>query len=412
MLSRRTLAAVLAGATAPAAATAQPAASGPRRVALYASLGEELVHYEVDVAAAALARRAAVTLPANVQYAVPHPSGQLLYVASSTGGGGTNPRHHLSAWRIERASGALAPHGGPVILPYRPINIAIDRDGTHVLIAFNDPSTLLVHAVAGDGSIGPLVTQPEIPAGIVYAHQVKVAPAGTGVIVCGRGNDATASKPEDLGSLTCLAYKDGVLEQAQRLVLPAGTGPRHLAFHPSRPWVYVAVERGNRLDTYKLEGDVLSGKPLFSHTSLAEAGRAVPSQRAGAIHVHPSGRFVYLTNRADGTVSEAGQAVLAGGENSIAVFAVDEATGEPKPIAHVDTGGIEARTFAIDSTGVLLVVANQKPVLVRGTGGPTSLPASLAVFRIGEDGKPVLARKHDIDAGTRPVFWCGMVEIT
>ena len=59
------------------------AQASANRVALYAAIGPELTHYDVDVEGAALSRRGTITLPANVHYAWPHRSGQYLYVASS-----------------------------------------------------------------------------------------------------------------------------------------------------------------------------------------------------------------------------------------------------------------------------------------------------------------------------------------
>jgi 6-phosphogluconolactonase (cycloisomerase 2 family) len=82
------------------------------RVALYASAGKQLVHFDLDAANAALVARTAVTLPENVQYAWPHPSRRALYVASSNGP--DNDRHFVTAFRIDSATGALAPAGDPV----------------------------------------------------------------------------------------------------------------------------------------------------------------------------------------------------------------------------------------------------------------------------------------------------------
>ena len=64
----------------------------------------------------------------------------------------------------------------------------------------------------------------------------------------------------------------------------------------------------------------------------------------GAIHVHPGGRFAYVSNRADGTVEHRGEQVFNGGENSIAVFALDPQSGEPRRIQNAPTQGIHART--------------------------------------------------------------------
>src|ERR1700738_5578260 len=112
MATRRTfLSPAAGGIAAPRLASAQHAS---RRVALYANVGADLTHYDVDVAGAELIRRETVTLPAGVQYAWPHVSRRYLYVATSSsapgyGGGGTE--HHVSAFSIGPASGALTPHG-------------------------------------------------------------------------------------------------------------------------------------------------------------------------------------------------------------------------------------------------------------------------------------------------------------
>src|SRR5437868_14660641 len=101
-------------------------ADGSNQVALYASVGPQLTHYAVDVEGAALERRATVTLPANIHYAWPHASGRHLYVASSDSasgiGGMVGTKHHVTAWRIDPASGALSPPGAPNALPSRPIH--------------------------------------------------------------------------------------------------------------------------------------------------------------------------------------------------------------------------------------------------------------------------------------------------
>ncbi len=118
---------------------------------LYASVGPELAYYEVDVDGATLARHGAVTLPANVHYAWPHTSRQYLYVASSNSasgiGGVVGDKHHVSAFRIDPASGALSPHGDPIALPTRPIHMTSDIPSQHLLVAFSNPSGLRVYRI-------------------------------------------------------------------------------------------------------------------------------------------------------------------------------------------------------------------------------------------------------------------------
>src|SRR5665213_3401251 len=99
------------------------------KIALYASIGNELTHYDIDVAGATLTRRGSVGLPANVQYVWPHAAQPFLYAATSdsaSGMGAAGANHHVSALRIDPASGALALHGAPIALPTRPIHMATD----------------------------------------------------------------------------------------------------------------------------------------------------------------------------------------------------------------------------------------------------------------------------------------------
>ena len=103
-------------------------------------------------------------------------------------------------------------------------------------------------------------------------------------------------------------------------------------------------------------------------------------QAAGTVHVHPNGRFVYAVNRASSTTEVDGKPVFAGGENTLAAYEIDPATGEPNLIQHIDTRGIHCRTFHIDPSGRLLVAAHIMALPVRDGGAIRTVPASLAVF--------------------------------
>ena len=141
----------------------------------------------------------------------------------------------------------------------------------------------------------------------------------------------------------------------------------------------------------------------------SRTGRA--RQAAGPIHVHPNGRFVYVANRAEQTENVDGVEVFKGGENSIAVFAIDQTTGEPRPIQHVDTQGIHPRTFHLDPSGRMMVVEHNLPVTVRDGSGMKTIAAGLSVFRVHDDGKLTFARKYDVDVGAHSMFWTGIVDL-
>jgi 6-phosphogluconolactonase len=187
--------------------------------------------------------------------------------------------------------------------------------------------------------------------------------------------------------------------------------PRHLEFHPSQPWVFVSLERQSKLQVYQMTRDgSLGAIPLFAKDSLADPARKTLRQNAGTIHVHPSGRFVYQANRS--AIPDAnGTPVDAGGENRIAVYAINQQTGEPTLIQSADTRGAEPRTFALDPSARILVAANQTALFAGSGTNAKMIPASLAVFRVRNDGTLDFVRKYDVDASTGSMFWMGIVPL-
>jgi 6-phosphogluconolactonase len=383
-------------------------AGSTNRVALYAAVGPELTHWEVDVEGAALTRRGAVTLPANIHYAWPHASGRFLYVASSDSasgvGGVVGTKHHVTAWQIDPASGALSPYGAPLPLPTRPIHMTLDIPSEHILVAFSNPSGLSVYRINPDGTPGAEVQQPEEVDPGIYGHQVRVSLDNKKVILVTRGHDAAAGKPEEPGALKVFDYSAGKLT-SEASVAPNGGygfGPRHLDFHPTNPWVYVSLERQNRLDMFAWHDTTLLGAPVYQKGTLAEPDNIRGRQVVGTVKVHPNGRIAYVANRA----STAPDGVFVGGENNLAVFAIDQSTGEPTLIQHIDTRGIHCRNFHIDPSGRLLVASHIMGLPLRDG---SLVPACLSVFRIGDDGRLDYVRKYDVETGDKQMFWMGMV---
>src|ERR1700704_6344649 len=214
MFSRRSLLSLIAGGiAAPRSAFAQEAST---KVARYANVGPDLTRYDVDVAGAELIRRETVTLPAGAQYAWPHASRRYLYVASSSsasGYGRAGTEHHVTAFSINPATGALSPHGAPIRLPTRPIHISTDIPSENILVAFNNPSAVRVYRIKQDFTPGEEVTQPRpIDAGI-FAHQVRTTPDNRLAILVTRGNEGTPTKAEDPGALKGFNDKAGVLRE-------------------------------------------------------------------------------------------------------------------------------------------------------------------------------------------------------
>ena len=92
-------------------------------------------------------------------------------------------------------------------------------------------------------------------------------------------------------------------------------------------------------------------------------------------------------------------------------FSINQDTGEPSLIQNVDTRGIHTRTFALDSSGKILVAANRMELPVREAKGVRTVPAGLAGFRVRDDGKLDSARKYDVAVGGRNMFCMGITAL-
>jgi 6-phosphogluconolactonase len=391
------------------AGTAQGQSSDPP-VFLYAAVGPELSTYAVSASNGSLSKTSSVTLPFAVQYVWPHPSTRFLYAAWSNGMQGD--RHGVTAYRVDTATGALVPHGQAIEIRHRPVHLTVDASAMHVLVAYNNPSGLSVHTLKPDGTLGSEVQQPAPLDGGIYAHQIRVHPSNKMVVMVTRGNGPAPNRPEDPGALKIYSYKDGILTNRQSIAPNGGIGyqPRHVDFHPTQPFMYLNLERQNQLQVYRtVDGESVEPKALFTKDTLDVQAASKPQQMTGAIHMHPNGRFIYISNRASGTTSVDGKAVWEGGENTIGVYAIDQKTGEPVRIQNVDSGGLHARTFTLDPVSGLLVAANQNAV-TKADG--TRVPASLAVFRIADDGKLGFLRKYDVETGQGGnLMWAGFLRL-
>jgi 6-phosphogluconolactonase len=419
MLNRREFGLGVAGAA--AFAGMAHAQNTQNTVPFYASVGPRLNLYALDAGAATLTPRGGITLPANVQYAWPHPSKKFLYVAASNGQPGSGPmgttgadRHHYAVALRVAADGSLTEHGPRRLLTVRPLHISTDHTGRFLLIAYNIPSHVTVHRLLPDGTIGEEVVQTGKPDFGIYAHQIRATPGNKTLTLCSRGNDAAHGKPEDPGHIEIFGFRDGQLSNLET-IKPGnsglGFGPRHLDFHPNGRFVYVSLERENSLAVFGLKPDgTLSAEPLFYKSALTDPdGKAKhPGQGVGPIHVHPSGHFVYQTNRGSGVVEMNGRKVSNGGENDVVVWAIDPATGEPNLIQRAPAHGFELRTFTMDPTSKVLIAASTTPMQM--PDGAT-VSAGLSVYRVATDGKLDFARKYDVDTAAGVQFWCGCLNM-
>ena len=157
------------------------------------------------------------------------------------------------------------------------------------------------------------------------------------------------------------------------------------------------------------EGDLMP-EPLFIKSSLGDPAHRIAAQAAGPIHIHPNGRFVYQGNRSGvgggvvpGIEEVAGKLVYSGGESNIAVYAINQETGEPTAIQHADIHAAHPRTFSLDAAAKLLVAGSLAPTAIRQDGKVVTIPAGLTVFKVGADGKLELRAVTVVAYGERSI---------
>ncbi|MEO8878115.1 MAG: beta-propeller fold lactonase family protein, partial [Polyangiaceae bacterium] len=128
-----------------------------------------------------------------------------------------------------------------------------------------------------------------------------------------------------------------------KIAVSAKTGPRHLAFHPGGAYAYLLNETASSISSLAFSSTTGLLAEIETQSTLP-VGYAGPKNTAAEVWVHPSGKFVYASNR---------------GDDSIAVFSVDIATGKLTAKSHTKTGGAMPRSITIDPTGAFLYSANQ-----------------------------------------------------
>ena len=239
---------------------ARSLASGTN-IAVYGSEGPILRQYTLDLSTGQLAAGSSVSFPAGVQYAAVARKADHLYVSA-----GNQPLNsQLFAFDIAPGSGALSPRGAPLAPSGgRSINLSVNHQGTHLALAHSSANRAAIVELAADGSMVGEVPQTGATATGPFPHQAKFDQAGQNLIVPGlalNGGD---------GTLTVFRFGEGQLTHAQTVTLAPGLGARHVEFDHSGRFVYLTVERGNRLHTYRFADGLLSATPIFDRTTLAD----------------------------------------------------------------------------------------------------------------------------------------------
>jgi len=267
-----------------------------------------------------------------------HPNHKFLYAVNEISNYEGKKAGSVSAFSMDTKSGQLKLLNTVSSRGDGPCHLVVDPTGKWLMVANYGGGSAAEYPLHDDGTLGEASTfvqhsgssaNPQRQEG-PHAHSTVLSPDGRTVFVA------------DLGLDEILSYRVAGLtpNDPPFTKIKAGSGPRHIAFHPNKRFAYVMTEMTASVIAFRYTG----GKFQELQT-IANLPEGVTASDSGAeIAVHPNGKFVYSSTR---------------GNNSIAVYAVDKAKGTLTAIGRTPSGGKTPRNFAIDPTGAYLFAANQ-----------------------------------------------------
>jgi len=285
-----------------------------------------------------LVRVGSVNAGANPSFLSMHPNGRVLYAVNEVEQTGT-----VSAFAIDRTTGALTrlneqPSGGGA-----PCYVSVDLSGRALLVANYGGGSVALLPIEANGALaaahvvqhtgkGPNAERQEAP----HAHCILPDPSNRFALAADLGADRVFVYRLDIDGRSLRHIEEG------DAVMRPGAGPRHLAFHPTLPLVFVANELDSTVATLRFDSGRATLAPLDTRSALPadSTGTNYPAD----IHLAANGRALYVSNR---------------GHNSIAVFSV---AGEGALALEqvISTEGDWPRNFSLHPTGRWLLVANQR----------------------------------------------------
>ena len=298
--------------------------------------GEGITVHRIDAATGAWAQIQLVKTAENPSWIIFDRKQRYLYAAHGDG-------EVVTSFRVDEASGHLSLLGTQDAKGRNGVRLGVDASNRFVICANYASGTVAVLPVQADGSLGPVIHLMALPGKpgphrtqqpSSQPHDVVFDPRDRFFLVPDKGLDATFAFSLDAGGKMVPAAPPSVASRA-------GAGPRHAGFHPSKPYAYLLNELDSTLTTYKFDAERGSLAPIQVVTTLPPSFTG--DNTTSEIVVAASGRFVYASNR---------------GHDSIAIFAVDEASGTLSTVGWESILGKTPRFFAIEPSGTLLYCAN------------------------------------------------------
>jgi len=292
-------------------------------------------------------------------YLAIHPNHQFLYAVNEVANFEGQKAGAVSAFSIDRDTSKLTFLNQVSSRGPGPCHLSLDKTGKNLLVANYEGGSVAVFPVESDGRLrdasafiqhtGSSVNKERQEA--PHAHCIFTSPDNRFALAADLGLDKVLVFRFDAAHGTLTPNNPAFGKT------PPGAGPRHIAFHPDGKYVYVINEIQCTLSTFAYDPAHGALRLKDTVSTLAKGYNVTANDSTAEIEVHPSGKFVYGSNR---------------GHDSIAVFAVDPAEGTVNRVEIVSTMGKTPRGFGIDPTGSFLIAANQDS-------------DSLVVFRINQE---------------------------
>ncbi len=250
----------------------------------------------------------------------------------------------ISAFALDPKSGKLAFLNEVSSRGAGPCHLAVDKTGKYVLVANYDTGSIAAFPVQPDGRLGeassaiqhmghgPNTERQEGP----HAHDITISADNRFVVANDLGLDQLLVYHFDRAKGTLAANQPAFAS------VEPGAGPRHSTFHPNGRFLYDINEIAGSISAFNYNAHSGAMRHLQTISTLPTDFK--DKNDSAEIVVHPSGKFLYGSNR---------------GPDTIAVFAIDSAKGTLKLVETVSTQGKAPRSFAIDPSGKYLLAANQ-----------------------------------------------------
>jgi 6-phosphogluconolactonase len=360
-----------------AAHPAPAVAAGAARLAVYVGTYTDagsrgIYRFELDPATGAVTDPVLAGESVNPSFLALHPNGRVLYAVNevdSFAGGRTGA---VSAFAIDPAKGSLTRLNQQPSAGADPCHLVVDKAGRNVLVANYSSGTVAVLPLGPDGRLRPPSSvRQQTGTGPDKARQE--GPHAHAIVLDAGERFALAA---DLGADRIFVYRFGAAagslepNEPNAAALEPGSGPRHVAWHPSGKYLYSINELRSTVTAFRY--DAVRGA-LEAVQALATLPGGFSGENTTAeVAVSTDGRFLYGSNR---------------GHDSLALFAIDPDSGRLAPVGHVPTGGRTPRHFAIEASGRWLLAANQDSGSITvfrldaATGRPSPVGRPLAVSK-------------------------------